>query len=585
MGVGYGPSDYFSDSCTIRVFAADIKSSTVESVLYQGSMYIYCEIRPDIYWHADSVSLVVKDSSGQAVKTFTNLYHYGGQQVGYLWNGKDDSDEWVPPGDYTIEFTVEKDGESHTDTHDVTVWGWFVLISQCDSNWLPRKYGDTDYRTNFTVSVVPDPQGPFSTVPYDKDYLFTLAASINYGYCTNRQYGTGDHNRDLRFDTAGQPHEDFYLIDTQFGQSASIETTDSEVSVSVSSYDYGAYGTIRCDVTIGEETFTAHVAGDEDHVLVTVPIDDNGNHIGDAWIYDLGQSEYSDADESENNNYDGDGLTAYDEYRGVDLNGDGLISSNERLNPNIKDLFVEGVGFGTEYPFVVGSAFADAGIQLHVLGTSEAYAYKAALRVVQLSANDTVAHLELPAPRSELRYWYPHGPAGPIVGTPTTVFVGTIACMFVDKPYVDGATKTGQGQWNDPPNGVLDWLDEVEDVDDDGELDAGEDQDGNSLLTGDHFERDEYGDHQFDLDLTVYDIDNDGRIEWPMEMYAGEIPEAHQFSKAQIMAYVVAHEIGHNVGMGECGHGDCCMVSQIADPGDSSHFCDYCKSAIRIKPE
>ena len=57
-----------------------------------------------------------------------------------------------------------------------------------------------------------------------------------------------------------------------------------ESSVKITSYDWGAYGKLKVTVDYddGHEE-NAHVLGDTSKQELTIPKDDNGNHIADFW--------------------------------------------------------------------------------------------------------------------------------------------------------------------------------------------------------------------------------------------------------------------------------------------------------------
>jgi len=73
-----------------------------------------------------------------------------------------------------------------------------------------------------------------------------------------------------------------------------------------------------------------------DKFFINIPFDDNRNYISDAWEYDEGKDPKEDEDDDpHSDNYKGDGLSRYDEYRGF-FTQEGYI----RTNPNHKDVFV-----------------------------------------------------------------------------------------------------------------------------------------------------------------------------------------------------------------------------------------------------
>lgn len=106
----------------------------------------------------------------------------------------------------------------------------------------------------------------------------------------------------------------------------------------VRSRDFGAYGKLRAHVHLktGEE-LDAHLAG-KTTIEVAIPYDETGNHIADEWENKQklrSNAATADDEHADGNDHDGDGLTLYEEYRGVRCNG-----KHVRLDPSKKDLFL-----------------------------------------------------------------------------------------------------------------------------------------------------------------------------------------------------------------------------------------------------
>jgi hypothetical protein len=123
-----------------------------------------------------------------------------------------------------------------------------------------------------------------------------------------------------------------------------------ELKFSILSHDYGAYGKLKVTFQLqdGSGPFDAHLKDKPNVTEMTIPLDDNGNHIADKWEKDNGVFEKNllpDSDDDsipEGKDGPGDGLSLYEEYRGFMVSG-----QHKRTNPNIKDLFVyDKSGFG-----------------------------------------------------------------------------------------------------------------------------------------------------------------------------------------------------------------------------------------------
>jgi hypothetical protein len=481
-------------------------------------------------------------------------------------------------------------------------------ISECDSAWLPKRPGDSGYKTAITATVHP------SLGSVSKDFKFTLLdVSAMLGYCTNAGSET---TKDLMFES--QTGWTISGTNSEFAQKSGTMT--SQASVDVSSFDYGAYGKIKCEVTMLGQTYTAHVSGGS-QLSVTVPRDTNNNHIADAWAYDAGNA---DDDAESGSTLLGDGLTRYEEYRGVDINGDGFITPDERLNPNTRrDLFIKGDGFDASFPLVWGNAFQAAGVDVHEVSSSAGSRDIDILTIHVTNAGDDLAHItRYQAPSDNTRFWgYRSSGYTRNLGTATTyynpdVYKDAINYAFNDKPFVDGATWSSPGQWTGAPNGMLDMLSKVEDADDDGGLDDCEKDgnvtepydDGDTSFDGDYpcvapgidphdpenlITPDKAAYWTYNHDLNPLNIDDDQYIEWPTysdpEELDPENKDAREYSVEDHIRETVTHEMGHAVGIrtgmpgGHCTDPTCCMY-RGTDVGFNryDHFCAGCTAYIKI---
>jgi len=352
----------------------------------------------------------------------------------------------------------------------------------------------------------------------------------------------------------------------------------------------------------------AHVVGEEG-TYVDVPRDDDDNHIADAWTYNTG-NEGDDNDTSLDNQHNGDGLTRYEEYRGVDINEDGSVSSEERLNPYEKDFFVRGHNLGQEFEpdFAYGEAFEEAEIKVHEI------AYSAGERNIDV----LVVHLNHTSGGNIYRVGEPFGngvrnwsfdtlgESG--IGTATTyaygypcqVYYPAVTHYFYDTPHDDHMTWTAPGMWTGAPNGVLDPVnpERVEDCNDNGEVDEDpgyNEADGNATPPMDNTDEFLDGDHPLPSDgswdwlageLSPMDIDNDGLVELPMDNEV-PVPAADEADEDQVVRHVATHEMGHAVGIngpynGHCDDDTCVMYRYANNWKRDGHFCEDCRAMIRI---
>ncbi|MEW6319724.1 MAG: hypothetical protein AB1635_01415 [Acidobacteriota bacterium] len=209
-------------------------------------------------------------------------------------------------------------------------------LGEVDASWRPTV--DEQMRP-VTVRASIDP-----ALGLEGRFRFTLAeVSREPGYALNVGTGTG---LDLRF-TSSQPAP-FGAPETR-ADGYAIESNDAgtESTVSVTAYDFGAWGRLRAEVIIDGEWYGCRTAGGDD--AVTIPVDENGNRIWDTWerntgIWDRPASEDADDDEGAAADHPGDGLSNYEEYRGLMVRG-GWVSTH----PRYRELFVfdaigEGIG-------------------------------------------------------------------------------------------------------------------------------------------------------------------------------------------------------------------------------------------------
>lgn len=145
-------------------------------------------------------------------------------------------------------------------------------------------------------------------------------------------------------------------------------TTSSNVNAAtaaVNSRDYGGYCKVRVFATVNGTEISGTFSGTSSN-FARVPKDDNNNKMPDAgWTAGSTQiTEQSTAPASDNDNNpagngtNGDGLTDFEEYRGVLVRG-----THRRLNPFQKDLFIDSnvsvnIGYAVNLPLTKHWVFA-----------------------------------------------------------------------------------------------------------------------------------------------------------------------------------------------------------------------------------
>ncbi len=139
--------------------------------------------------------------------------------------------------------------------------------------------------------------------------------------------------------------------------------TVNKVTVRIKCKDYGAWAKLKAEINVDGVWYQARSEAGED--FITIPRDKDENHIADYWEQQrgvFGQAANSDQDDLPEGvgREPGDGLTNYEEYRGVMVHG-----AWTDLDPKHKDLFIrDETGLGTGLLHVLG-------LSLHLIDDSE----------------------------------------------------------------------------------------------------------------------------------------------------------------------------------------------------------------------
>ena len=471
-----------------------------------------------------------------------------------------------------------------------------VEIEKCDAGFLP-KGGSEDNTTTIRAFITPDTvKGKFRFTLYD--------TSSEPGFCLNAPDAipaSGEDSaawKDLQF-----PDQTGFTV--AGGNRDVAETTAnnlSEATVSVKSFDYGAYGKIKAEFIVdgsGPTCLATEQGGLQQYTKI--PLDADGNDIADGWTYNAG-GKSDDDDVSLNNTANGDGLTRFEEYRGVDINNDSTVSANERLRPDRKDLFVQGNGFGGGFPaFSYGGAFGEDQIEVHdfvgTVGTDDRN-----IDVLIVSLLDQGGHIQRVGGPSGggVRQWQWSTKGQSTVGGAASYGAPEVNkkandYYFDDKPYRDGNTWSSVAVWANAPNGILDPVnpERVEDVNDNGVLDANENDSTNSPPSDDAdgaFDGDypvvSGGSWSWSEDLSPFDIDADGKVELPRDNEV-PVPADDEYTKEQVVRHTITHEMGHACGINgpwasHCNDPTCLMYQFSNNWKRDGHFCNDCRDQLRI---
>ena len=215
--------------------------------------------------------------------------------------------------------------------------------------WLPEgNLGDgTQPGNNLKVTASLRDQNGQPTSARADTFAFALNnVSRVPGVCMNRpNLDLADTNLDLRFLEANNPYP--ILVDSEvFAHSAEGPGLYESNQVTISCFDYGAYGTLGVTGYVGGVPITGYLRSDKahQHPDILLPKRDPNSHIADAWKQANNVTGLPDSDDSESDpagdGHSGDGLSLYEEYRGFSEN-----SKHLRTNPHKKDLFIcDGIG-------------------------------------------------------------------------------------------------------------------------------------------------------------------------------------------------------------------------------------------------
>ncbi len=114
-----------------------------------------------------------------------------------------------------------------------------------------------------------------------------------------------------------------------------------QASVVVHAYDFGAWGTLHVNALDEADAEAKVMVRGKPTADLKIPRDDNGNRIADGWeIGGFSADRAWDGEAVAGQAKSGDGLTLYNEYRGVVALDGGGQRSHRRLEPTAKELFI-----------------------------------------------------------------------------------------------------------------------------------------------------------------------------------------------------------------------------------------------------
>ena len=471
--------------------------------------------------------------------------------------------------------------------------------------WLPT-VGDPPVTITAMVRVngVPVSSQPTInfTVTRTTRYAGNFTNDLTKGVCYNASTAettpgpiTGTAcSTDVDCKTAGQkcfdPNPDFTY------------SNPAQNQINLVSLDYGGSITIHA---------TASVSGAPGGTVqrdFTLPKDTDGDGLPDAWENLYGDLDpRGDVDTSVGSTYIGDKLTNFAEYRGFKWGALKLSSDADyktpawvfdsvqffRTSPFRKDLFVKFTGYDpTLYPFAIGDAFNEAGIKVWAVSSTDAIAASNKnIHVLSITHNTTTNYQGATDSTARIKWvslrnwqWFTKGESG--IGTASRygnsiTYEKALKFYVTDKPYKTGKTWDGVSTWGNP-NTWLDAINLVEDKNDNGIWNTGEDKTGGaaSALDGDVRVVNSYTQN-----LSPFDINYNGLVELPVAGNPASVDSRYEYTKKQVLKHTITHEMGHGVGAADQNHNDdsgCLMYKYSNNWSRDGKFGSVAKGKIQI---
>jgi len=245
-------------------------------------------------------------------------------------------------GTITVGYTITYGGEADLEA---------IIIPPKDyAQWMPEESDEpgADEQTegnDITVEATLQVKGhPQQTAGKKAKFKFELVGtSREPGICLNEPaFDPARLEKKAPYDLKLLPEDNSDLTVAPDGQSATTKQSGTSASITIACFDWGAYTKLKVTATTDDgDVVVAHLSGQPAKTVLTIPLDDNGNHVADAWerqmkIYEKNlPADWDEAEEPKGQKEPGDGISLYEKYRGFEF-----ASGHEQLDPNHKYLFI-----------------------------------------------------------------------------------------------------------------------------------------------------------------------------------------------------------------------------------------------------
>jgi hypothetical protein len=214
-----------------------------------------------------------------------------------------------------------------------------IVDDSAFDNWRPTAGAGGAAGNSITLTAKLQAKGGGTTNATAAYFKWQLTkASKEPGYAMNAPAANPNKDYDLKIESGSAGLK---ILD-QDGQSAQTfsGTPLTESSVTIRSYDWGSFGTIKVTAVLADTSeLVGHLDGDETQQDVRLPKRSDSSLIADVWKKNngvLGKADVSDDEDSpQGDGHQGDGFTLYEEYRGFIVNG-----QHKEGKPDQKDFFV-----------------------------------------------------------------------------------------------------------------------------------------------------------------------------------------------------------------------------------------------------